>query len=200
MMPIMDGFELCNALKTDIRTRHIPIILLTARTGDLYELEGLKTGADVYLTKPFSLQKLQFTVQNLLSLQKSMREKFSHHFTVEPSLSKIESTDEDFLNKVLLLLEQNINNPDFNVNLFASEIGMSTPVFYKKIFALTGFTVNNFIKSVRLKRAMQLIQQNAGNVSEIAYQVGFNDAKYFGKEFRKQYGNSPSKFVQKNGF
>ncbi|MBC7653343.1 MAG: DNA-binding response regulator, partial [Oligoflexus sp.] len=182
------------------RTRHIPIILLTARTGDLYELEGLKTGADVYLTKPFSLQKLQFTVQNLLSLQKSMREKFSHHFTVEPSLAKIESTDEDFLNKVLLLLEQNINNPDFNVNLFASEIGMSTPVFYKKIFALTGFTVNNFIKSVRLKRAMQLIQQNAGNVSEIAYQVGFNDAKYFGKEFRKQYGNSPSTFVQKNGF
>ena len=199
MMPKMDGFVLCSKLKTDIRTRHIPVILLTARTGDLHELEGLKTGADVYLTKPFSLQKLQLTVQNLLNLQKSMREKFSHTFSVEPSLAKIESTDEDFLNKVLLLLEQNINNLNFNVNFFASEIGMSTPIFYKKIFALTGLTVNNFVKSVRLKRAMQLLQQNAGNVSEIAYKVGFNDTKYFTKEFRKQYGNAPSKFIQKNG-
>ena len=197
MMPVMDGFELCGALKTDLRTRHIPVVLLTARTGDLYELEGLKTGADVYLTKPFSLQKLHLTVQNLLNLQKSMREKFSHQFTVEPSLAKIESTDADFLNKVVVLLEQNINNLNFNVNFFASEIGMSTPIFYKKIFALTGLTVNNFIKSVRLKRAMQLLQQNAGNVSEIAYQVGFNDTKYFRKEFRKQYGDAPSKFFQK---
>ena len=198
MMPVMDGFELCGALKTDLRTRHIPVVLLTARTGDLYELEGLKTGADVYLTKPFSLQKLHLTVQNLLNLQKSMREKFSHQFTVEPSLAKIESTDADFLNKVVVLLEQNINNLNFNVNFFASEIGMSTPIFYKKIFALTGLTVNNFIKSVRLKRAMQLLQQNAGNVSEIAYQVGFNDTKYFRKEFRKQYGDAPSKFFQKS--
>lgn len=198
MMPIMDGFELCNILKTDIRTRHIPVILLTAITGDLFELKGLKTGADVYLTKPVSLKKLELTLQNLLSLQKNMRDKFSQYFTVEPTLTKIESTDEEFLNKVVLLLEQNINNPNFNVNLFASEIGMSTPVFYKKIFALTGLTVNNFIKSVRLKRALQLMQQNGGNVSEIAYQVGFNDPKYFGKEFRKQFGYSPSKFVQIN--
>ncbi len=199
MMPNMDGYSFCNKIKTDERTRHIPLILLTARTGDLYELDGLKKGADAYLTKPFSIQKLRLVIDNLLSLQNSMREKFSQHFIVDPTLAKIESKDEDFLNKVVLLLEENINNPNFNVNLFASEIGMSTPVFYKKMFALTGLTVNNFIKSIRLKRAMQLLQQNAGNISEIAYQVGFNDAKYFGKEFRKQYGQSPSKFVQKNG-
>lgn len=194
MMPEMDGFKLCSKIKTDQRTRHIPVILLTARSGDLHELDGLKTGADVYITKPFSIQKLQLNIDNLLLLQENMRSKFTQQFTLHPSDVEIESTDEEFLNKVLYLLEENISNSEFNVNQFAAEIGMSTPVFYKKIKALTGLTVNNFVKSIRLKRAVQLLNQNAGNVSEIAYMVGFNDAKYFSKEFRKQYGKTPSAY------
>ncbi|OAQ38338.1 hybrid sensor histidine kinase/response regulator [Pedobacter psychrophilus] len=194
MMPEMDGFELCTELKQDIRTRHIPIVLLTAKSSELNELEGLKTGADVYLTKPFSTTKLKLIVENLISLHQNMREKFSQQFTLQPTDFQIVSSDGEFLNKVLKLLEANIDNIDFNVNLFASEIGMSTPVFYKKIFALTGLTVNNFIKSIRLKRALQLLQQKAGNISEIAYMVGFNDAKYFSKEFKKQYGKLPSSY------
>jgi ligand-binding sensor domain-containing protein/signal transduction histidine kinase/DNA-binding response OmpR family regulator len=194
MMPEMDGFELCNKIKTDERTRHIPVILLTARSGDLHEIDGLKTGADAYITKPFSIQKLQLSIDNLLMLQENMRNKFTQQFTLQPSNVEIESTDEEFLNKVLYLLEENISNSEFNVNQFAAEIGMSTPVFYKKIKALTGLTVNNFVKSIRLKRAVQLLNQNAGNVSEIAYMVGFNDAKYFSKEFRKQYGKTPSAY------
>ena len=121
-----------------------------------------------------------------------MRTKFTQQFTLQPSDVEIQSSDEEFLNKILQLLEDNISNSDFNVNQFASEIGMSTPIFYKKIKVLTGLTVNNFVKSIRLKRAVQLLNQNAGNVSEIAYMVGFNDAKYFSKEFRKQYGKTPS--------
>ncbi|MBK0382352.1 response regulator [Pedobacter sp. SD-b] len=194
MMPKMDGFEFCAKIKTDVRTRHIPVVLLTARTGDLHELEGLKTGADVYLTKPFSTQKICLIIENLLALHQNMRDKFSQQFSLEPSKVQIESSDQEFLNKVMQLLEDNISNSEFNVNAFASEIGMSTPVFYKKIDALTGLTVNNFIKSIRLKRALQLFQQKAGNVSEVAYMVGFNDAKYFSKEFKKQYGKLPSSY------
>lgn len=196
MMPVMDGFEFCRKIKTDERTSHIPVILLTARSGEIHELDGLRTGADIYLTKPFSIRKLQLNVENLLLLHDNMRNKFSRQFTLQPSDVVIESHDEEFLNKVLQLLEVNISNPEFNVNQFAAEIGMSTPVFYKKIKALTGLTVNNFVKSIRLKRAVQLLEQNAGTIYEIAYMVGFNDAKYFSKEFRKQYGQSPSE-IQK---
>jgi YesN/AraC family two-component response regulator len=194
MMPEMDGFELCGKIKTDERTRHIPVILLTARSGELNELDGLKTGADIYLTKPFSIQKLLLNIENLLMLQENMRERFTQQFTLQPSDVIIESSDEEFLNKVLKLLEENISNSEFNVNQFAAEIGMSTPIFYKKIKALTGLTVNNFVKSIRLKRSVQLLNQNAGNISEVAYMVGFNDAKYFSKEFRKQFGKTPSSY------
>ena len=194
MMPVMDGFELCRKLKNDERTSHIPVILLTARSGDIHELEGLQNGADLYLTKPFSLRKLQLNINNLISAQENRRKKFGHYFTLQPTDVVFESSDEEFLNKILYLLEANISNSDFNVNQFAAEIGMSTPVFYKKIKALTGFTVNNFVKSIRLKRAVQLLQHGNNNISEIAYMVGFTDAKYFSKEFNKQYGISPSKF------
>ncbi len=197
MMPVMDGFEFCRIIKTDDRTSHIPVVLLTARSGEIHELDGLKTGADVYLTKPFSIQKLQLTLNNLLLLQENMRKKFSQQLTLEPLNIIIESSDEEFLNKVLHLLEKNITNTDFNVNQFAAEIGMSTPVFYKKIKALTGLTVNNFVKSFRLKRAAQLLEQGVGTVYEISYMVGFNDAKYFSKEFRKQFGQSPTEYMQK---
>lgn len=194
MMPIMDGFELCRMLKTDERTRHIPVILLTARSGEIHELDGLKTGADIYLTKPFSVQKLLLNIENLLALHENMRKRFSQQLILEPTNVTIESTDQEFLEKVLKLIDSNINNSAFNVNQFAAEIGMSTPVFYKKIKALTGLTVNNFVKSIRLKRAAQLLEQHAGTVYEIAYMVGFSDPKYFSREFRKQFGKIPSEY------
>jgi ligand-binding sensor domain-containing protein/DNA-binding response OmpR family regulator len=194
MMPVMDGMELCRAIKSDERTSHIPVMLLTARSGDIYELEGLKNGADIYLTKPFSLRKLQLKVNNLIKARDNMRKKFTQHFSLDPSKVVFESTEEVFLNKILILVEENISNTEFNVNEFAAEIGMSTPIFYKKVKALTGLTVNNFIKSIRLKRAVQIMEHGGKNVSEVAYMVGFSDPKYFSKEFHKQYGVHPSKF------
>ena len=194
MMPVMDGLELCRSIKTDKRTSHIPVVLLTARSGDIHELEGLKTGADIYLTKPFSLRKLELIIENLITTQENMRKMFSQHLTLQPSNVIIESADHEFLTRILNLIEANISNTDYNVNQFAAEIGMSTPIFYKKVKALTGLTVNNFIKSIKLKRAVQLLQQKEYNVSEVAYMVGFTDPKYFSKEFNKQYGKTPSKF------
>ncbi|RZM27242.1 MAG: response regulator [Pedobacter sp.] len=194
MMPVMDGLELCRTLKTDVRTSHIPIILLTARSGNIHEVNGLKTGAEAYITKPFSVNSLQLSIFNLLTLQSNMRRKFSQQITLQPSNILIESTDEEFLNKIMGLIEANLNNEDFNVNTLASEVGMSTPILYKKIKALTGLTVNNFIKSIRLKRAAQLLRQNTYTVYEIAYMVGFSESKYFSKEFTKQFGQTPSDY------
>lgn len=194
MMPEMDGLELCRLLKTDVRTSHIPVILLTARSGNIHEVNGLKTGAEAYITKPFSINSLQLSIQNLLTLQANMRRKFSQQITLQPSNVVIESTDEDFLNKIMVLIESNFNNPDFSVNTLAADMGMSTPILYKKIKTLTGFTVNNFIKSVRLKRAAQLLRQNTYTVYEIAYMVGFSESKYFSKEFAKQFGQTPSEY------
>lgn len=196
MMPVRDGLEMCRILKTDLRTSHIPIILLTARSGNIHEVSGLKTGAEAYITKPFSIDVLQLNISNLLNLQNSMRRKFSQQITLQPSNVLIESTDEEFLNKIMAIIEQNFVTDDFNVNILASEVGMSTPILYKKIKALTGLTVNNFIKSVRLKRAAQILQQKVYTVYEVAYMVGFSDSKYFSKEFAKQFGRTPSEYTE----
>ncbi|WP_316814970.1 two-component regulator propeller domain-containing protein [Pedobacter nyackensis] len=196
MMPVMDGLEMCRVLKTDLRTSHIPIILLTARSGIIHEVSGLKTGAEAYITKPFSIDVLQLNISNLLTLQSNMRRKFSQQITLQPTNILIESTDEEFLNKIMGIIEHNFSVDDFNVNILASEVGMSTPILYKKIKALTGLTVNNFIKSVRLKRAAQLLKQNAYTVYEVAYMVGFGDSKYFSKEFTKQFGRTPSDYAE----
>ncbi|WP_235005350.1 hybrid sensor histidine kinase/response regulator transcription factor [Pedobacter nyackensis] len=198
MMPVMDGLELCRVLKTDPRTSHIPIILLTARSGNIHEVSGLKTGAEVYITKPFSIDVLLLNINNLLALQSNMRKKFSQQITLQPSNVLIESTDEEFLNKIMAIIEQNFSVDEFNVNVLAADIGMSTPILYKKIKALTGLTVNNFIKSVRLKRAAQLLQQKTYTVYEVAYMVGFSDSKYFSKEFAKQFGRTPSDYSEEN--
>jgi ligand-binding sensor domain-containing protein/signal transduction histidine kinase/AraC-like DNA-binding protein len=197
MMPELDGLELCRRLKTDDRTSHIPVILLTARSGNIHQVSGLKTGADAYLTKPFSVQILLLNINNLLSSREQMRKKFIRQMTLEPTNVLIESNDQDFLNKVLSQIEDNLSNPDFGVNELATSIGMSTPVFYKKIKSLTDMSVNNFIKSIRLKRAAQLLEQDILTVYQVAYEVGFNDTRYFAKEFKKQYGKSPSLYANK---
>lgn len=194
MMPVMDGLELCRILKTDARTSHIPIVLLTARSGNIHEVSGLKTGAEAYITKPFSIDILQLNINNLLALQANMRRKFSQQITLQPSNILIESTDAEFLNKIMRIIEDNFSMDEFNVNMLAAEVGMSTPILYKKIKALTGMTVNNFIKSVRLKRAAQLLRQQTYTVYEVAYMVGFNDSKYFSKEFAKQFGRTPTDY------
>jgi DNA-binding response OmpR family regulator len=196
MMPEMDGLELCEKLKTDNRTSHIPVILLTARAGNTHQVSGLKTGADSYLTKPFSVEVLLLKIKNLLALSEKMRKKFSQQMLLEPTNLIIESNDQDFLNKVMKYIEANLDNPEFGVNDLASEVGMSTPILYKKIKALTDQSVNNFIKTVKLKRAAQLLKQGKNTVTEIAYQVGFSGSKYFSKEFAKQFGKSPSEYME----
>jgi len=195
MMPEMNGFELCQRLKADERTSHIPVILLTARAAQEHHIHGLETGADIYLVKPFSIQVLELNIRNLRSSGEKLQQKFSRLMKLEPTQKIIDLPNERFLNKMLLFIEENIDNSEFGVPMLASEACMSQPVLYKKIKALTNLSVNDFIKTIRLKKAAQLLEQKQFTVYEVAYMVGYNDSKYFSREFSKQYGKTPTAYV-----
>jgi len=195
MMPVMDGLELCRKLKTDERTSHIPVVLLTARSAYVHQVNGFENGADAYIMKPFNLKILELNIQNLLNAREAVKQKFAQVITLEPKNMVINTTEQNFLNKIIQVIEDRIADPDFDVPTLASEIGMSQPVLYKKIRALTDLSVNDFIKSLRIKRAAQLLKQGSGNITEIAYAVGFSDRKYFSSEFKKHFGKTPSEFM-----
>lgn len=196
-MPKLNGLELCVRLKAEERTNHIPVIMLTAMASDVHLVGGLEAGADVYITKPFSVQVLELSIQNLLQRRESLKEKYIRQMMLTPRKLDTVSPDEIFLNKLMLLIEEKMENPDFNVGKLVVDIGMSQTVLYKKIKALTNLSITDFIKSQRLKRAAQLLSENKLNIAEIAYTVGFNDRKYFSKEFRRQFGVSPSEYDKK---
>ncbi|GGH06527.1 hybrid sensor histidine kinase/response regulator transcription factor [Pedobacter zeae] len=195
MMPVMDGIELCKRLKEDERTSHIPVIILTARSSHIHQVSGLETGADAYITKPFSPQLLLLNARNLLMSREIMRQKFLKHIHLQPKELTINAVDEAFMQKLLGYIDQHLADEDFGVSELASMIGMSKPVLYKKIRQLTNLSVNDFVKSIRLKKAMELFKQNRFTIYEVAYQVGFNDPKYFSREFKKQFGKGPKAFM-----
>jgi DNA-binding response OmpR family regulator/anti-sigma regulatory factor (Ser/Thr protein kinase) len=195
MMPEMDGYTLCGKLKSDARTSHIPVILLTAKTSTLSHVNGLQMGADIYLTKPFSIHVLELHLRNLLESRDMMRQRFSREIKLEPKNIVIDRQEEEFLQKAIQYIEDNMEDPEFGVQALSVHMAMSQPVLYKKIKALTDMSVNDFIKSIRLKRAAQLLQQKVLTIYEVAYTVGYSDRKYFSKEFKKQFGKTPSEFV-----
>jgi ligand-binding sensor domain-containing protein/signal transduction histidine kinase/DNA-binding response OmpR family regulator len=210
MMPEMDGFTFCSQLKTDERTSHIPVILLTAKSAQTDQVSGLETGADVYLTKPFSPKVLALNVRNLLTSREKMRQRFGRQLQEanglpatanvpdEAASNLVITIDSAFLQKVVQLVEEHLDDPDFGVEKLSRKVAMSAPVLYKKIKAVTDMSVNEFVKSIRLKRAAQLLQQGELTVYEVAYSVGYQDRKYFSKEFKKQFGKTPSEYASNN--
>jgi len=195
MMPEMDGFELCHKLKSDENTSHIPIILLTAKADIDSRIEGLEFGADDYISKPFDDKELRVRVKNLIEQRKKLREKFTRMIEIKPGEIAATSMDEQFLKRLLDVFENHISEADYSTESFANEIGMSRSNLYRKIQALTNQSTNDFIRSLRLKRAAQLLRKSTGTVSEIAYAVGFNSPSHFSKIFRQQFGQSPSNFA-----
>ncbi|WP_377164667.1 hybrid sensor histidine kinase/response regulator transcription factor [Mucilaginibacter terrae] len=195
MMPEMDGMELCGKLKADERTSHIPVILLTARATTIHQVSGLTTGADAYITKPFSLQLLKLNVHNLLAARKVMQNKFSQQVTLQPKDVVINNVDEAFLSKLMKIVEDKMEDSEFDVMALSVEIGMSRPVLYRKIKGLTDLSVADFLKVTRLKRAATLLVQNKMGIADIAFSVGFSNRKHFSKEFRKQFGCAPTAYA-----
>jgi signal transduction histidine kinase/CheY-like chemotaxis protein len=197
LMPVMGGDIFCKKIKKDERTSHIPFILLTAVTAKESEKEALKAGVDDYITKPFDINILKLKADNLLSLRNTLREKYKNDILLQPSPITLVSPDEKFLKKAVDIIEKNISDPDFDIETFSSEVGVSRMQLYRKLEALTNMTVKEFIRDIRIKRAAQLLEQNKITVSEVIYHVGFRDMAYFRKCFREQYGASPSEYAAK---
>jgi YesN/AraC family two-component response regulator len=200
MMPVMDGIKLCTHLKLDVKTSHIPIILLTARTSLIFKVEGLQTGADDYITKPFNPSVLKLKVRNLIHTREVMRKMFQDHtiLSIEPSKVTLTSADEIFIKLALEGVERNISDVDYSVDDLSRDVGMSRTQLYRKLKALTGQSANEFIRSLRLKRAAQLLNQNQLTIAEVTNRVGFTDLQYFRDCFKKLFGVIPSEYVQKN--
>jgi DNA-binding response OmpR family regulator len=194
MMPYMDGFTFCGKIKTDERTSHIPVILLTARADAESKIAGLETGADDYLSKPFDARELKVRVKNLIEQRRKLRERFSREVNLKPLDMAFNTTDEKFLQRLMELIEDNMTNPEFRVETFVKEMGMSRAQLYRKLHALCGQSVKAFVRIVRLKHAARLLQQPTTTIAEVAYRVGFNNPAYFSECFRKQFGLLPSQY------
>jgi YesN/AraC family two-component response regulator len=195
MMPYMDGLEFCSRIKNNLSTSHIPVILLTAKTLLENWIEGLETGADDYIPKPFNIKILEAKCKSLIENRKRLRKVFEQ--SLEPVSEEITTThiDEQFMQKTIRIVEQNINNPEFGVQRLATEMCVSRSLLHKKLTAILDLSANDFITSMRLKKSALLLLQGNLNISEIAFEVGFNDPKYFSRCFRKHFGMSPTEYI-----
>lgn len=191
MMPGKDGYEVCRTLKRDEKTSHIPIILLTAKAASENKTQGLEIGADDYLIKPFEPKELLARVKNLIAIRRKLRERFKTSVPLKPGEVAVMSMDDAFLHKVMAAVEQHIGDEHFHIEELGAQLGMSRVQLHRKLTALTNQGPGEFIRYVRLHRAMELLQKDAGTVSEIAYRVGFSTPSYFSKAFRKQFGKAP---------
>jgi len=197
MMPIKDGVVLCNTLKTNELTNHIPIILLTAKAGEENQISGIKAGADAYITKPFNDELLLLKIAQLIAIRKKLQARYSQEVILKPTDIAVNSIDERFLERVQKVLDTNLVESSFHINEFCKAVGMSRMQLHRKLKVLTGLSTTEFIRSQRLKLAAQLLKTSDINISQVGYSVGFNDHAYFSKCFKKMYNCTPSEFAKK---
>lgn len=194
MMPEMNGYELCEMIKNDVRTSHIPIILLTAHSAQEQELRGLESGADDYITKPFNLDILCLRINNIVESRSHRQKRFKHQIDIAPSEITITPLDEKLIQNAIKLVEDNIGDSDFSVEKLSKELGISRVHLYKKMVSITGKSPIEFIRIIRLKRAAQLLSESQLQIAEIAYLVGFNNPKNFSKYFKEEFDILPSQY------
>ncbi|KJD33596.1 histidine kinase [Tamlana nanhaiensis] len=198
MMPETNGIALCNTLKYNELTSHIPIILLTAKVGDKNEMEGLKTGADAYITKPFNSEKLKLRVEKLIENRKTLQNHFLNNFSMVPAHIKVTSTESEFLKRLKQVVDECLTEPDFTAEAFANQMQMSRTQLHRKLKAVVGLSASEFIRNQRLQLAVNILKKHPDvSVSEIAYQVGFNTPSYFIKCFKAVYKCTPNEFSSK---
>jgi len=195
MMPEMNGLELCSKIKKDNRTSHIPVVLLTAKTADHQKVEGFSVGADEYVSKPFNFEILASRIKNLIAQRELLKASMLGKAEIEPEKIAISSVDEKLMKNAVKVVEDNMSNSEFSVEELSRELGMSRVYLYKKLLALTGKTPIEFIRIIRLKRASQLLKESQMTVAEVAYEVGFNNPKYFSKYFKLEFNILPSQYA-----
>ena len=194
MMPQMDGMELCRRVKQDVNTSHIMVILLTARTAEEVKIEGFRSGADDYLSKPFNMEMLQLRISHLLELRKKRNEDFQKGEDVKVEEVALNEIDQKFLNDALAAVERNMDNENYDIDAFASDVCMSRSTLYRKVVSLTGQKPSEFIRTIRLKHAAKLIREGKHSLTEIGYMCGFSSTSYFYRCFKKQYGVQPGSY------
>ena len=197
MMPGIDGFELTRKLKSDIRTSHIPIVLLTAKSGEENEYEGLQTGADYYIEKPFLPHILIQLIDNVLNTRKSLIERFKSDAQMPPTDVAFSESDKDLIDKISNLIKQNIDRPNLDVSFLVNEIGISRSLLHVKLKKLTDCSATEFIRSIRLREAVKLIADGKCNISEAAYKTGFSSPAYFSRRFKEYFGVTPKAYFDK---
>ena len=197
MMPIMDGMQLCHQLKNDLRTGHIPIILLTARVTVMQIQEGFEIGADDYITKPFNAKLLLVRIQNLIASREKLKELFGQHSSIAFPELPTASADSKFMDLVYKYIYEHLTEPDLNIDNLCREIGLSRSNFYRKIKALSDLTANELIRDTRMRFAAKYIRESNSTIAEIAYAVGFSSPAYFTKIFRAFFNESPSEMKEK---
>lgn len=198
MMPIMDGYELAKSIRDDDQLCHLPIILLTAKNSEKSKLKGYEYGVDAYVTKPFNSDVLLARMHSLIENRKNQQKKFRTKVDVKPSEITYTSIDEKFLKKLVNIVEENLSDSEFTVDMLASEYGATPIRLNQKLKALTGQTAKGFIRNIRLKRAAQMLKLGRYSVSDVTYEVGFNDLKYFRNCFKKEFGIPPSAYLKEN--
>lgn len=196
MMPKVDGMELCRRLKTNLQTSHIPVMLVTARTADDIKISSYEVGADSYIPKPFNLEMMLVRIRKLIEQKEKRWSEFKDKLDVNPSVITITSIDEQLVKKALDFVERNMDNPAYNVDMLSGDMAMSRMTFYRKLQSITGQSPNEFIKTIRLKRAAQLLENSQFSVSEVADRCGFSSSSYFAKCFKAQFGVLPKQYAE----
>jgi len=194
MMPNMDGIEFCKKIKQNFYTSNIPVVMLTALNSSKYMIKGLATGADDYISKPFNPTILEVKVRNIIESRKYMQKQFIAEIKTRPSQPELVNPDDVFLAKAVQIIEDNIDSVEFDVSKLAESLNITSITLYRKLKVLTGQSINQFIRSVRLKRAANILESKKYSIQDVALMVGFNDLKYFRKCFQKQFGSNPSEY------
>lgn len=194
MLPVKNGLEVTATLKHDLRTSHIPIIQLTAKDAEEQKIEGVQSGADLYVTKPFSYQYLYERIKGLIKSREILKEHYNSEIALDPQASVPGQLDKKFINEFTAIVQRNLANPDLNANEIATNLGMSRVQVYRKVKALIGYSVNDYVINVRLKKAKHLLLHSDMNISQIAYEVGFSSPAYFSTAFKNHFNVSPTDF------
>jgi YesN/AraC family two-component response regulator len=190
--------EMCDRLKKDTRTNHIPLIMLTAKADRESKLEGLETGADDYIIKPFDAEELQVRVKNLIEQRKKLRERYRKEFLTDPAGHEIPSPEDEFLVRFMNCTKKHMKDPEFNVEQLGKELHLSRVQLYRKVLSLTDYTPGEYIRNIRLKMAARMFVEGHTNVTSVLYTVGYSTPSHFTQSFRELFGMNPSEYIKQH--
>jgi YesN/AraC family two-component response regulator len=198
MMPEMDGFSMLRMIKTNLNLSHIPVIMLTSKSDVANRLEGLERGADAFLAKPFDMEELHMVINNLIQSRLHLKGKYSGAQQQADKLEKpeVKGNDEQLMERIMKVVNKNLSDSDFNVDMLTREVGISRTQLHRKMRELTGLTTSEFIRNIRLEQAARLLKEQKINVTQVAYTVGFSNLAHFSTLFRKHFGMSPTEYVE----